>query len=191
MTKVAIWCRHKDDNIIGIGENIPWHIKSDFQRFRRITEGKTLVAGQKTYESFPNRTLPNRKICVLTLDTEYEVSDLKNHKVVNDVKVFKEWEEDLYISGGATIYKLFMTGGNKLMPDIVVDCIYNGEINPDLKGQPVDITDCIEVLNKKYMQVSINYELDNITTRIFIRKGEFVEQSVLKHIVQAIEEGIN
>ena len=190
MTKIAIWCRHKNDNIIGIGAAIPWHVKSDFQRFRRITEGQTLVAGQKTYENCPNRTLPNRKIFVLTLDENYEVSDSQNHSVVNDIKFFKDFEDDLSIVGGATVYKLFMTGSNKLIPDIVVDCIYQKDINPNLKGEPVDITDCIDVLNKKYIQVSLDYEQDDITTRILIRKGEFVEQSVLKKIVKAIEEGI-
>lgn len=190
MTKIAIWCRHKDDNIIGIGSDIPWHVKSDFQRFRRITEGQNLVAGQKTYESFPNHTLPNRKIFVLTLDENYEVADWQNHSVVNNINFFKDFEDDLYIVGGATVYKLFMTGSNKLIPDIVVDCIYQKDINPNLKGNPVDITDCIDVLNKKYIQVSPDYEQDDVITRIMIRKGEFVEQTVLKKIVKAIEEGM-
>ena len=75
MTKVAIWCRHINDNIIGIGPQIPWHIPSDFKRFRKMTEGCNLVAGETTYESFPNKTLPNRDIYVLTLNKDYEVSD--------------------------------------------------------------------------------------------------------------------
>lgn len=191
MTKVAIWCRHQDDNVIGIGPKIPWHVKSDFQRFRRITEGQSLVAGQTTYESFPNRTLPNRKIYVLTLDAAYQVSDPENHAVVNDVNLFKEWDEDLYIAGGATVYKLFMTGGAKLMPEIVVDCVYHGPLDPDVKGEKVCITPCIESLNKNYRQISRDYELDHITTRILVRKGEFVEQNVLKRIVKAIEEGLD
>lgn len=191
MTKVAIWCRHQDDNVIGIGPKIPWHVKSDFQRFRRITEGQSLVAGQTTYESFPNRTLPNRKIYVLTLDAAYQVSDPEKHAVVNDVNLFKEWDEDLYIAGGATVYKLFMTGGAKLMPEIVVDCVYHDPLDPDVKGEKVCITPCIESLNKNYRQISRDYELDHITTRILVRKGEFVEQEVLKRIVKAIEEGLN
>lgn len=191
MTKVAIWCRHQDDNVIGIGPKIPWHVKSDFQRFRRITEGQSLVAGQTTYESFPNRTLPNRKIYVLTLDAAYQVSDPEKHAVVNDVNLFKEWDEDLYIAGGATVYKLFMTGEAKLMPEIVVDCVYHGPLDLDVKGEKVCITSCIESLNKNYRQISRDYELDHITTRILVRKGEFVEQEVLKRIVKAIEEGLN
>lgn len=86
MTKVAIWCRHKGDNIIGIGPHIPWHVKSDFRRFRRITTGQALAAGQKTYESFPGRTLPDRRIFVLTPEENYEVSDPEKHFVVNDVR---------------------------------------------------------------------------------------------------------
>ena len=69
-------------------------------------------------------------------------------------------------------------------------CVYKGELNPDLKGEEVDITACIDVLNKKYKQIVPDFELDNIATRILVRKGEFVEQSVLKHIISAITEDI-
>ena len=187
MTKVAVWCRHQGDNIIGIGPQIPWHVSSDFKRFKRITEGQNIVVGEKTYESFPNRTLPNRKIYVLTFNPEYEVSDSKNHFVVTNINEFKDFEQDLYISGGASIYKLFMSSSEKLMPDIVVDSMYKGEINPNLTGLKIDISECIDILQKKYFKISIDYELDNITTTVWVKKGDFVEQSVLKRIVYAIE----
>ena len=187
MTKIAVWCRHQNDNIIGIGAHIPWHVSSDFKRFKRITEGKNIIAGEKTYESFPNRTLPNRQIYVLTFNADYEVSDSKNHFVVTNVKYFQEFEQDLYISGGASVYKLFMTSNNKLMPDIVVDSMYKGELNPNLEGPKIDITTCIDVLKSKYIKISQDYEQDNITTTVWVKKGDFVEQSVVKHIIEAIE----
>ena len=188
MTKVAIWCRHQGDNIIGIGPQIPWRISSDFKRFRRITENRTLISGQTTYESFPGRTLPNRRIMVLTFDTAYEVSDPQNHQVVTDIRYFKEAEGEFYLSGGASVYKAFLTGGSKLMPEIIVDSMYCGSLNPELKGQPVDITPCIDVMNKEYRQVSKDYELDNVVTTVHIRKGAFVDQAVLKHIIESIEK---
>jgi dihydrofolate reductase len=191
MTKVAVWCRHEVDNIIGIGTHIPWHVKSDFQRFRRITEGQSIIAGEKTYESFPNRTLPNRKIYVLTFNADYEVSDPENHFVVTDMNDFKDMEEDLYLSGGATIYKLFMNGTSKLMPEIVVDCMYRGEINSDSKGEIIEITSCIDSLDKNYKQISQDYELDNIITRVYVLKNEFIGQETLRRIITAIEEGGN
>ncbi|MFV0627368.1 MAG: dihydrofolate reductase [Alphaproteobacteria bacterium] len=191
MTKIAIWCRHKDDNIIGIGPQIPWHISSDFKRFKRITQGQNILAGETTYESFPNRTLPDRKIFVLTFNSEYEVSDKANHFVINDVNFFKEYNEDVYICGGASIYKLFMTNpSGKLNPDVVVESVYMGELNPELEGPKVDITPSVDVLKKKYVKISQDYEQDNIITSIYIKRSSFIEQSLLKKIVQAIEEGM-
>lgn len=192
MTIIAVWCRHTQDNVIGIGEKIPWHVSSDFKRFRRITEGSSLVAGQKTYESFPNRTLPNRQIYVLTFDTKYEVSDPQNHEVVNDLGAFKNFEGNLFVAGGASVYKAFMNPQSKVLPDIVVDSVYMGDLDVALVGQKVDISPCVETMMQKYRKVSPDYEEDNVLTSIWIKKGEFVDQSVLKHIVKAIEnEGEN
>ena len=185
MTKIAIWCRADQTNIIGIGPNIPWHVASDFKRFRRITNGKNIVAGQTTYESFPSRTLPNRKIFVLTFDEKYQVSDPQNHLVVTDIKAFKDFPEDLYICGGASVYKLFM---EKQAPDIIVDSCFYGKIDSSLEGSPVDITYCVEQMQKNYKQVSLTYDIDDIKTAVYIKKGEFIDQSVLKHIITAIEE---
>ncbi len=188
MTKIAIWCRHKGDNLIGIGANIPWHIPSDFKRFRKMTEECTLVAGEKTYESFPGRTLPNRDIYVLTLNPKYEVSDKKRHFVVNDINEFKDVEDDLYIAGGASVYKLFMEGGNKLMPDIVVDSVYHGEPDKNLEGTRIDITPCINVLEKKYRKITEDFVQDNVHTAIYVKAGGFVDQAVLKRLLRILEE---
>lgn len=191
MSKIAVWCRHKNDNIIGIGPHIPWYVSSDFQRFKRITLNENILAGEKTYESFPNRTLPNRKILVLTFNKEYEVSDPKNHFVVNDINILKEYEEDLYICGGASIYDLLMTHkSNKLNPDIVVESVYMGDLKEDLEGNIIDISKSVEALQKSYRKISKDYEQDNIITTVYVKKNAFIEQSSLKKIINAIEEGM-
>lgn len=183
MTKIAIWCRHKNDNIIGIGPNIPWHIPSDFKRFRRITEKSCITCGQTTYESFPNRTLPNRKIYVLSFDEKYEVSDKNNHFVINNPEDLSNFREPLYICGGASVYKMFMQND---APDVIVDSCYNGDINPELKGNPVDITLCIDAMNKYYKKVSPDYDEDNVITTVWVKKGAEVNSEVLNHITLSI-----
>jgi hypothetical protein len=184
MTKIAVWCRHSGDNIIGIGASIPWNVPSDAKFFRRVTENTNLVCGRATYESFPNHNLLRRKIYVLTSNAEYEVSDPAQHIVVTDIKAFKDFDEPLYIGGGAQVYKLFM---QKQAPEIVVDCCYNGALDASLKGEIAEITSCIERLHKSYRQISIPYEKDNVTTTIWLKKGEFVPQEILKHIVLTLE----
>lgn len=186
MTKVAIWCRHAGDDIIGIGAEIPWNVPSDSKRFRDITLGQTLVVGKKTYESFPNRTLPNRKFIVVTSNPDYEVSDKQNHRVVTDLKTIADWPEDLYISGGAAIYDACFADA-ALRPDIVVDCVYHGELKNGLSGTPVSVSESVAVMRQKYQALPQVFEQDNVTTTLWLKKGDFVEQSVVKKIFNYME----
>ena len=112
----------------------------------------------------------------------------KRQLTVPDVKVFKNWEKEIYIAGGAQIYNAFIAGGvNKLMPEIIVDCVFQGELLPGLCGEAAEITPAVKVMEKQYRQITPGYELDEVITRIFIRKGEFVDQAVLKHLLTVIE----
>ncbi len=183
MTKVAVWCRHFGDNIIGIGDSIPWRVPSDLKKFGRIVAGQNMVVGRKTYETLPPK-FDKEKIFVLSNQTEYETRH-PQHQVVTNPKLFKDVTEDLYICGGAGIYNLFVGSGNKLMPDIIVDCVYQGDMQ-ELDGQPADISEAVAVMQKQYRQIGTIYEEDNVTTAIYIKQGNFVEQQVLKHIINAI-----
>ena len=74
----------------------------------------------------------------------------------------------------------------KIALDIIVDSCFMGDINPSLKGNPVDISECVELMKKNYKQISPDYEEDNVITTIWVKKGEFVPQEVLKHITFSI-----
>lgn len=188
MTVVAVWCRHIGDNLIGIGNQLPWHVPSDLERFRKIVEGQFVVCGRKTYESLPNRIIEGCRLFVMTSTTDYEVSDKAYHHVVSSQKMLADIEEDLYIAGGADIYHLFMTGKEKLKPHIVVDCVYQGNIAKAC-GEHICIDESMKVLEKDYRKISADYLLDDVVSSIWIKKGEFVEQSVLKRLLRILEEG--
>ena len=81
-----------------------------------------------------------------------------------------------------------MTGETKLMPDVIVDSVYCGELDSKLDGPKIDITPCVEAMYKNYRKMSADYELDNVITSVWVKRGDFVEQSVLKRIIHAIEE---
>lgn len=187
MTKVAIWCRHSGDNIIGIGNEIPWDVPSDVKKFVRIVTGQNVVVGRKTYETLSGRTLPDAKIFILSSNNMYEISDKKSHQIISDLRYFKDFEDDLYIAGGASVYEAFFTSQPKLLPDIVVDCVYDGKIKSGLTGEKADISSCINVMNQKFIKASTDFELDQVRTAIYIKRGEFVDQAVLKSLLADIE----
>lgn len=184
--KIAIWCRHVGDSIVGIGPHIPWHVSSDFKRFKRFTQGHSLIVGETTYETFPNRTLPNRKMYVLTFNKDYQVSDSVNHFVVTDYCDFAQMDgDDFYISGGASVYKLFMQNQS---PDIILDSVYMGDLDKGLEGAPVDIALCAQIMEHDYDKITQGQELDNVVTSVWVKKGITPTAATMEHILTVLKQ---
>lgn len=99
---------------IGKDNKLLWHIPGDLKRFKEITTGKTVVMGRKTFESLPFKNgLPNRKNIVLTRTPK---ESTENVTYINDINIVlnDNSKEEIFIIGGAEIYKLFMPYCNKL-----------------------------------------------------------------------------
>jgi dihydrofolate reductase len=57
-----------DNGVIGRAGALPWRLKSDMQRFRRLTMGKPVMMGRKTYLSLSRKPLPGRTNIVVSRD---------------------------------------------------------------------------------------------------------------------------
>ena len=58
------------NNVIGSDGELPWHLPDDLRHFKRLTTGKPIVMGRKTYEAI-GRPLPDRRNIVLTRNRDY------------------------------------------------------------------------------------------------------------------------
>ena len=115
-----------NDNVIGKDNKLIWHIPEDLKRFKSITTGHTMVMGRKTFESL-GRILPNRKHVILCNDMELNIDD-ENVEVLDDISKLDKYinsDEEIFVIGGATIYKLLMPYAKKL---------YITRINQDFVG---------------------------------------------------------
>ena len=59
-----------DSGVIGRDNGLPWHLPEDLKRFKRLTMGKPMVMGRRTFESI-GKPLPGRQNIVVTRDTNY------------------------------------------------------------------------------------------------------------------------
>lgn len=126
-----------DENLL-IGKEdssngMPWNIPEDLQHFKDTTIGKTILMGLTTYKAI-GRPLPGRKTIVVSLepfeDTRVEVRD-SLEEVINE---YKASGEDLFISGGASIYKQSLPLADQLLISRVPGS-YTGETYfPDFSG---------------------------------------------------------
>ena len=115
-----------NENVIGKDNQLIWHLPEDLKRFKEITSGHKIIMGIKTFESL-GRVLPNRKHIILCNDMEMDI-DNENVEILDDISKLDEYinsEEECFVIGGATIYKL-------LMP--YADRMYITKINQNFEG---------------------------------------------------------
>ena len=53
------------NGVIGREGGLPWHLPDDLRHFKRLTTGKPVIMGRRTFESI-GRPLPGRDNIVLT-----------------------------------------------------------------------------------------------------------------------------
>ena len=114
---ISIIVATDDDLLIGKKDSsngMPWHNKEDLQHFKKTTLHQTILMGKTTYMAI-GRPLPHRKTIVVTrgeLDDErVEV----RHDLVETIQEYKNKKEDLFICGGASIYKQALPYVDELM----------------------------------------------------------------------------
>jgi dihydrofolate reductase len=97
------------NRVIGNQGQLPWHIPEDLKRFKRLTVGKPVIMGRKTYESI-GKPLVGRHNIVITRQKSYHAAP-----EVSVVSTFAEAvaaagldpktrAEEIFIIGGAEIY---------------------------------------------------------------------------------------
>jgi dihydrofolate reductase len=65
--KIVLVAAIGENAVIGRDGQLPWHLKSDLQHFRRLTMNRPVIMGRKTHESI-GKLLPGRTNIVLTRD---------------------------------------------------------------------------------------------------------------------------
>lgn len=96
------------NRVIGNGPDIPWKISGEQKIFRRLTEGKVLAMGRKTFESI-GKPLPNRHTVVISRQESYQAAGCTVATSLEQaIAVAAERGNELYIAGGAEIYAIAM-----------------------------------------------------------------------------------
>jgi len=111
---ISIIAAVSEDNGIGKNNDLLWNIPEDLKRFKRLTYGKTVIMGRKTWESLPKKPLPGRKNIVIT-DIPYEnIDNAVTAYSIEDALSKCGDNEEVFIIGGGSIYKQFMPLAGRL-----------------------------------------------------------------------------
>ena len=97
---ISLIVAHDKNNVIGFNNKIPWYLPEDLKHFKKITTGKTVIMGRKTFESI-GKELPNRKNIVLT---KSNIPNITTAKTLTEAINISTTDETIII-GGYSVYK--------------------------------------------------------------------------------------
>lgn len=134
--KISLIVAATRNGVIGLNNQMPWHLPEDLKYFRRVTMGKPVVMGRKTYESI-GRPLPGRLNIVVSRQQDWQPADDAGRQsvvVAADLDaailaakqaVSASADGEVMVIGGAQIYAACAD---------IVDRVYLTEIAAELDG---------------------------------------------------------
>ncbi|MDR1919125.1 MAG: dihydrofolate reductase [Tannerellaceae bacterium] len=114
MSTISIITAVDEKNAIGKKQQLLWNLPYDMQRFKGATTGHAVVMGRRTFESLPKGALPNRKNIVLTTSPPESFVDVFVCNSMQDALELCEKEDEIFMIGGAMVYKSALDIADKL-----------------------------------------------------------------------------
>ncbi|MDR3240018.1 MAG: HAD-IA family hydrolase [Clostridiales bacterium] len=114
------------NGVIGKDGGMPWHIPADLRHFKKLTIGKTLIMGRKTFESLPG-VLPGRRHIIATRGAHW--NGPPGTETVRDLQAVLEKHAD-------SAEKIFVIGGADVCAQALPYCaaVYLTVIHQDFDG---------------------------------------------------------
>jgi len=153
------------NRVIGKGNDIPWRIPGEQQRFKKITWGHTLIMGRKTYESI-GRPLPGRRNIVVTRNETYDAPGCEVTNSFDSALSLCEGEAKVFIIGGAQLYELSLARASSLILTVLERKVDGDTFFPEFTENDYLITKSESVT-----------EPERYTVLWYLKKDELVKKS--------------
>lgn len=129
------------NNVIGKNGQLPWHLKTDLQRFKKLTENHVIIMGRKCFESI-GKPLPNRTNVVVSSNTDLEIPGCIVKPSLQYAADYanSRYDSTPFIIGGGTLYRQAINLVNVLYLTRVHTIIEDGDVFfPELDMSKWDI----------------------------------------------------
>ncbi|MGH1487580.1 MAG: type 3 dihydrofolate reductase [Cellvibrionaceae bacterium] len=130
MTTLSIIVAMANNRAIGKDNQLLWHLPEDLKYFKRITMGKPMVMGRKTFESI-GRPLPGRLNIVVTRQQDWQHDGVKVVHSIDEAMALAEAQalidgiDEVMLIGGAELYKAALPKADRL---------YLTRVDADIEG---------------------------------------------------------
>ena len=111
--RISLIAALDEHGLIGAGDRLPWRLPEDLRRFRRLTMGKPVLMGRRTFESI-GRPLDGRTNLVLTRNAGYRAPGCQVVTSLDAGVAACQEAEELMVIGGGEVYALALPRADRL-----------------------------------------------------------------------------
>ena len=110
---VALVVARGENGAIGVGGDLPWRLSTDLKQFRKVTLGKPVIMGRRTFMSLP-RALDGRVNIVLTRNAAFVAPgavmayNLEEAMDVARKEAAKAGVDEIMVIGGDDVFRAVM-----------------------------------------------------------------------------------
>ncbi len=125
--KISLIVAMASNRVIGLNNQMPWHLSADLKKFKKLTMGAPILMGRKTHESI-GRALPGRLNIIISRNPAYQPLTETGCLVFNDIeKAFACCHDanEIFVIGGSDFYQ-------SMLP--VADTLYLTQIHKEFTG---------------------------------------------------------
>ncbi len=156
--RVSLIAAMAENRVIGRDNELPWKLSADLQHFKKITMGKPVVMGRKTWESI-GRPLPGRSNIVVTRDSDYKAEGCVVVHSIEQALQAAAGSEEVMIIGGAELYRQALERAQRLYLTLV-----KAEVSGNVLFPPIDAGHWREIDCESYSADADNeYDYDFMT----------------------------
>ncbi len=112
--KITLIVAASDNDAIGKENKMLWHLPDDFKYFKKNTIGHSIIMGRKTFLSI-GKALPERRNIVLSRDLNFSAEDVDVANSIPEVLTYCRDEREIFIIGGAQLYKQMLPLAHKVL----------------------------------------------------------------------------
>ena len=119
--KLALIAAVAENGAIGYENKLLYWLPNDLKRFKALTTGHTIIMGRRTFESLPKGALPNRRNIVLSNNAHFIAPGAEVFTSLDEALASCANDEDVFVIGGASIYRQALPLADLLCLTIVHD----------------------------------------------------------------------
>lgn len=112
--RISLIAAVAENNVIGAGGKIPWHLPADFKHFKELTMGHPVIMGRKTFESIGKPLSGRTNIVLSSPDASFAPKGCRVASSLEEAFRLAENTDEAFVIGGGVVYAVALPLANRV-----------------------------------------------------------------------------